>query len=54
MVIIEVAFATDGHAGLKLFDRMEPKPDPILCDIFMPEKDGVEICNSLADQHFKW
>lgn len=51
--ISDIAFATDGQAGLKILDRMEPSPDLILCDIFMPEKDGIEIVSALAKRQFK-
>jgi CheY-like chemotaxis protein len=51
--ITDIAFAPDGKTGLAIFDRMEPKPDCILCDIFMPEKDGIEIVSDLAERHFK-
>jgi CheY-like chemotaxis protein len=51
--ITDIAFATDGDKGLKILDRMEPKPDFILCDIFMPDKDGIETVMELADRNFK-
>jgi CheY-like chemotaxis protein len=51
--ITDIAFATDGDKGLKILERMEPKPDFILCDIFMPDKDGIETVMELADRNFK-
>jgi response regulator of citrate/malate metabolism len=51
--ITDIAFASDGDKGLKILDRMEPKPDFILCDIFMPDKDGIETVMELADRNFK-
>jgi response regulator of citrate/malate metabolism len=53
MGITEIAFACDGDRGLKILDRMEPKPDFILCDIFMPDKDGIETVTELANRGFK-
>jgi CheY-like chemotaxis protein len=50
--ITDIAFASDGDMGLKILDRMEPKPDFILCDIFMPDKDGIETVTELADRNF--
>jgi response regulator of citrate/malate metabolism len=50
--ITDIAFAADGEAGLNILDRMEPKPDLILCDIFMPEKDGIEIVSALVERKF--
>jgi CheY-like chemotaxis protein len=37
----EVAFALDGDAGVREFDGAHF--DAIVCDIVMPEKEGVEI-----------
>lgn len=51
--ITDVAFATDGATGLKTYDLMKPLPELILCDIFMPEKDGIEIVEALVDRNFK-
>jgi response regulator of citrate/malate metabolism len=50
--ITDIAFAADGVAGLKILDLMEPKPDLILCDIFMPEKDGIEIVSASVEHKF--
>ena len=50
--ISDVAFATDGASGLKILDRMEPKPALIICDIFMPEQDGIEIVHALVKRKF--
>jgi DNA-binding response OmpR family regulator len=36
-----VLTAGDGEAGLRLF-RAEP-PDLVVCDIVMPDKDGIEL-----------
>lgn len=37
----EVRLAAHGEAGLKLF-RAEP-PDVVVCDIVMPDRDGIEL-----------
>jgi CheY-like chemotaxis protein len=41
----EVIIAANGKTGLAL--AKEKKPDIILCDIWMPEKDGYEVFNGL-------
>jgi CheY-like chemotaxis protein len=50
--ITDIAFASDGATGLRMLDRMQPRPDLILCDIFMPEMDGIEIVNALVERKF--
>jgi len=41
----EVADAADGDAGLKLFKRSPA--DLVIADIFMPEKDGLDVIREL-------
>jgi len=48
----DIASAANGAAGLAMFDRMTPPPDLIVCDIFMPEKDGIEIVNALCSRKY--
>lgn len=45
---VECAVAHDGVEGLHVLSRMERAPDLILCDIFMPQKDGIEFLDELA------
>lgn len=50
--IPDITLAPDGATGLKIFDYMAPKPNLIICDIFMPEKDGIEIVGALVKRKF--
>lgn len=40
-------FSTDGRRGIEAF--AEVKPDLVITDILMPEKDGLEIIHELRD-----
>lgn len=51
--ITDVLTATDGREAMRLFDRMDPKPDLMVCDVFMPNMDGFEILNELESRHFR-
>src|SRR5437867_9393413 len=44
----EVMEAADGHAGLRLY--REQGADLVLVDIFMPERDGLEVIRALRAQ----
>src|SRR3989449_9307464 len=44
----EVLEAADGHAGLRL--QREQGADLVLVDIFMPERDGLEVIRALRDR----
>lgn len=48
----DITCAEDGESGRKLLDSMEPKPDVVISDIFMPNKDGIEIVNELVARKF--
>lgn len=50
--ITEIAFAADGANGLRMLDRMQPRPDLVICDIFMPEMDGIEFVGALVERQF--
>src|SRR2546422_679647 len=45
----EVMEAADGHAGLRL--QREQGADLVLVDIFMPERDGLEVIRALRAEH---
>ncbi|NVO07084.1 MAG: response regulator [Rhodoferax sp.] len=47
-----IATAADGQAGIRTYDRMQPKPDLVVCDLFMPDMDGIEFINSLGERHY--
>jgi CheY-like chemotaxis protein len=49
---MEIVFADDGYHALRLLDRMESPPDVVISDIFMPNKDGLELVNALAEREF--
>lgn len=44
----EVVQAENGEAGLAKFDAV--KPDLVITDVFMPEKDGIETAKQLRAQ----
>src|SRR5215216_1363978 len=42
----EVFDAADGQAGSRLYH--EQAPDLVICDLYMPNKDGLELIRELA------
>ena len=48
-----VITAIDGREGIAAYQRAVPKPDLVLCDINMPDTDGFEFMEQIADQGFK-
>jgi CheY-like chemotaxis protein len=49
----ECVVAEDGAEGLRFLAQMACAPDLILCDIFMPNKDGIEFLDALAKLRYQ-
>jgi CheY-like chemotaxis protein len=47
-----VHVAGDGSEGLRVLDKSQAQPDFIICDIFMPNKDGIEFVAELANRSY--
>jgi putative two-component system response regulator len=43
--------AYDGETGIRL--ALDKKPDALICDIRMPNKDGIEVLRTLRKDHFE-
>jgi YesN/AraC family two-component response regulator len=52
MGIADIAFADDGEHALHLLDTMDSPPDVVITDVFMPNKDGIELVNALVTRRF--
>ena len=48
----KVEVATNGRFGLRALDAMPKPPDFVICDIFMPERDGIEFVGELAKRRY--
>jgi CheY-like chemotaxis protein len=46
--ITHICFANNGRAGLHTLAKMPQPPDLLICDIFMPDMDGIELMNELT------
>ncbi|NVO07608.1 MAG: response regulator, partial [Rhodoferax sp.] len=51
--INEIQVAKDGQRALQMFDRMAEKPEAIICDIYMPNMDGIEILSALEARQYR-
>lgn len=47
-----VQMAHDGRVGLRALDDAPQPPDFVICDIFMPEADGLEFVAELAKRRY--
>jgi len=48
----ECYVASDGQEGLRVLAGMARSPDLILCDIYMPNKDGIEFLAEVAKRRY--
>ncbi len=50
--ISQVVTANSGVGALAAFDKTQPKPDLLICDIQMPDIDGFAIMKAMEDRHY--
>ncbi len=50
--IADINLARDGVDALRQFDRLERKPDLVVCDLYMPNMDGIEVIAALEARSF--
>lgn len=48
----DISVVGDGALALLAMDRMQRQPDFVICDIFMPQSDGIELVNALAQRQY--
>ena len=48
-----VVVVGDGAAALRMLDWLKQPPAYVLCDIFMPDADGIELVNALAARQYR-
>ena len=48
----DVRIASNGREGVRTFDLMSHAPDFLICDIFMPDMDGIELVGELANRGY--
>lgn len=53
MGIATVAVADNGRAGVVALNEAASPPDFLICDIFMPDMDGIEFISELTRRHYK-
>ena len=51
--LYQVQTASDGENGLRTLEVMAQPPDILICDIFMPDKDGIEFVTELATRGYR-
>jgi CheY-like chemotaxis protein len=50
--IFSVHMATDGHSGLAALADMVCAPDVLICDVYMPNMDGIELVTELGRRRY--
>ena len=53
LMLGSVATAADGFAALRHIKSCAQPPDVLICDVYMPNMDGLEFLDQLAQMHFK-
>jgi response regulator of citrate/malate metabolism len=50
---IQIQSARNGNDGLRVMEEMPRPPDLLICDIFMPDQDGIELMGALAERGYQ-
>lgn len=50
--ITHIYTAPNGKQALALLGGLLQAPDVLLCDVYMPDMDGIELMNALAAQNY--
>lgn len=50
--VCKLQAAVDGRDCLRTLEKMERAPDVLICDVYMPTMDGIELLSELAEQGF--
>ncbi len=50
--LTRIQTATNGAEGIRRFDRMQPRPDLVILDLFMPEMDAIETMAKLGERRY--
>ena len=53
MGIADVVMAGNGREAARALDAMPTPPDFLICDIFMPDMDGIEFIGELAQRNYQ-
>ena len=51
--LTDIHEAMNGRNGVFAMDQMPHPPEYLICDIFMPDMDGIEFVAELAKRHYK-
>jgi CheY-like chemotaxis protein len=51
--VTDIVCAQDGSSALRLLACAARAPDFLVCDVFMPGMDGIELLDRLARLHFR-
>jgi CheY-like chemotaxis protein len=51
--VSDIHDAVNGLDGLRVLNRLETPPDFMICDVFMPDMDGIEFVGALVKLQYE-
>ena len=49
----DIHVANNGRTGVRVLEKLPRPPDFLICDIFMPDMDGIEFVAELVKRNYK-